>query len=109
MSPRVLVSALASALVVSGSVAAATVANALPLRTVARVPLSGPSVRFDYTSLDPSTNELWIAHMDASQLLAIDVRTRKIVKTIPAPGVHGVIAVPRSVGSTRRRPTRARS
>ena len=32
--------------------------------------------------------------MDASQLLAFDVRTRKIVKTIPAPGVHGVIAVP---------------
>src|SRR5207302_5644467 len=31
---------------------------------------------------------------DASQLLAVNVRTRKIVKTIPAPGVHGVIAVP---------------
>ena len=85
--------ALASALAVSGSVPAATV-HALPLRTVARVQLSGPSVRFDYTSLDPSTNELWISHMDASQLLAFDVRTRKIVKTIPAPGVHGVIAVP---------------
>ena len=94
MRPRALVSSLASALVVSGSVAAATVAPAFPLRTVARVPLSGPSVRFDYTSLDPSTKELWISHMDASQLLAIDVRTRKIVRTIPAPGVHGVIAVP---------------
>ena len=90
----VLASALASALAVSGSVPAATVAHALPLRTVARVPLSGPSVRFDYTSLDPTTNELWISHMNASQLLAFDVRTRKIVKTIPAPGVHGVIAVP---------------
>jgi DNA-binding beta-propeller fold protein YncE len=32
--------------------------------------------------------------MNASQLLALDVRTRKIVKTIAAPGVHGVIAVP---------------
>ena len=98
MSPRVrniavvLVSALA--LAVSGSVSAATGAHALPLRTVARVPLTGPSVRFDYTSLDSTTNELWISHMDASQLLAFDVRTRKIVKTIPAPGVHGVIAVP---------------
>jgi DNA-binding beta-propeller fold protein YncE len=94
MRPWVLVSALASALTVSAAVPAATVAPAFPLRTVARVPLSGPSVRFDYTSLDPSTNELWISHMDASQLLAFDVRTRKIVKTIPAPGVHGVIAVP---------------
>jgi DNA-binding beta-propeller fold protein YncE len=32
--------------------------------------------------------------MNASQLLAFNVRTRKIVRTIPAPGVHGVIAVP---------------
>lgn len=68
--------------------------SALPLRTVARVPLSGASVRFDYTSLDPRTNELWISHMDADRLLAFDVRTRKIVRTIVAPGVHGVIAVP---------------
>jgi DNA-binding beta-propeller fold protein YncE len=85
---------VAAALAVSGSVSAATVADALPLRAVARVALSGPSIRFDYTSLDPSTNELWISHMDASQLLAFDVRTRKIVRTISAPGVHGVIAVP---------------
>ncbi|MDX6474648.1 MAG: hypothetical protein QOH95_159, partial [Gaiellaceae bacterium] len=66
----------------------------LPLRVVARVPLSGPANRFDYTSIDPATNRLWISHMNASELLAIDVRTRKIVKTIQAPGVHGVIAVP---------------
>jgi DNA-binding beta-propeller fold protein YncE len=66
----------------------------LPLRTVARVPLSGPAVRFDYTSIDPSTDRLWISHMNADQLLALDLRTRRIVKTIPAPGVHGVIAVP---------------
>ena len=32
--------------------------------------------------------------MDANQLLAFDLRSRKIVKTIAAPGVHGVIAVP---------------
>jgi DNA-binding beta-propeller fold protein YncE len=69
-------------------------AAGLPLKTVARVPLSGPAVRFDYTSLDPGTNRLWVSHMDASQLLAVDVRTRKIVKTVAAPGVHGVIVVP---------------
>ena len=82
------------------AVAAGTLADGhaasvgLPLKIVARAPLSGPAVRFDYTSLDPSTNTLWISHMNASQLLAFDVHTRKIVKTIPAPGVHGVIAVP---------------
>lgn len=74
--------------------AAAQAAGPLHLRAVARVPLSGPAVRFDYTSYDPSTHLLWISHMDAGQLLAFDVRKRKIVKTISAPGVHGVIAVP---------------
>jgi DNA-binding beta-propeller fold protein YncE len=58
------------------------------------VPLSGPAVRFDYTSIDPATHTLWISHMDAGQLLAFDVARRKITKTIAAPGVHGVIAVP---------------
>jgi len=77
--------------------AAATSARtdgSLPLRQVARVPLSGPAVRFDYTSIDPTTHTLWISHMDASQLLAFDIVSRKITKTIAAPGVHGVIAVP---------------
>jgi DNA-binding beta-propeller fold protein YncE len=79
---------------VAVGVAMAGVSGGLPLKTVARVPLSGPSVRFDYTSLDPGSNRLYIAHMDASELLVFDVRRRKIVKTLAAPGVHGVIAVP---------------
>jgi DNA-binding beta-propeller fold protein YncE len=68
--------------------------QSLPLKLVANVLLPGPSNRFDYTSLDPTTNRLYIAHMDAGQLLAFDVHTRRVVKTIAAPGVHGVIAVP---------------
>ena len=78
----------------AAAAAHADAATKLPLQTVARVPLSGPPVRFDYTSFDPSTKRLWIAHMDAGQLLAFDVVHRRIVKTISAPGVHGVIAVP---------------
>lgn len=66
----------------------------LPLRTVARVPLGGPAVRFDYTSIDPTTHTLWISHMDAGRLLGFDLVHRRITKTIAAPGVHGVIAVP---------------
>ncbi len=83
---------LATAVALLGHARAAGLA--LPLKAVARVPLSGPANRFDYTSLDRTTNKLWISHMNASELLAFDVHTRKIVKTIPAPGVHGVIAVP---------------
>jgi DNA-binding beta-propeller fold protein YncE len=82
----VLLGVLASA-VASGSAG-------LPLVVVGRVPLSGPAVRFDYTDIDPGTDRLWVAHMDANQLLAVDLRTQRIVKTIAAPGVHGVIAVP---------------
>jgi DNA-binding beta-propeller fold protein YncE len=89
-----LASTLASAPAVSGSVPAATVTHDFPLRTVERVPLPGPSVRFDYTSLDPTTNRLYIAHMNASQLLILDLRPRRVIKTIPAPGVHGVLAAP---------------
>lgn len=78
-----------------GAAAALTGTRAgLPLTPVARVPLSGPSVRFDYASLDPGSNRLYIAHMDANQLLVFDIVQRKIVKTLSAPGVHGVIAVP---------------
>lgn len=74
--------------------ASARTSGSLPLRQVARVPLSGPPVRFDYTSIDPTTHTLWISHMDASQLLAFDLSKRKIIRTISAPGVHGVIVVP---------------
>jgi DNA-binding beta-propeller fold protein YncE len=84
-----LVVALAAA-----SAASAQTRGPLPLRAVARVPLSGPAVRFDYTSVDPRTHTLWIAHMDAGRLLAFDLRRRRIRHTVPAPGVHGVLAVP---------------
>lgn len=77
-----------------GASALAAGTHSLPLKLVAKVPLPGPSNRFDYTSLDPTTNRLYIAHMDAGQLLVFDVSTRRVIKTIAAPGVHGVIAVP---------------
>jgi DNA-binding beta-propeller fold protein YncE len=66
----------------------------LPLRFVANVELPGPSNRFDYVSLDPTTNELYISHMNADELLVFDIKTRRVLNTIKAPGVHGVIAVP---------------
>jgi DNA-binding beta-propeller fold protein YncE len=68
--------------------------GSLPVKQVARVPLPGPSVRFDYQSLDPTAGRLWISHMDAGQLLVFDVAHRRIVTSIAAPGVHGVIVVP---------------
>jgi DNA-binding beta-propeller fold protein YncE len=87
----VLIAAIAAAVVaVTSHVSSAR----LPLRLVANVPLPGPANRFDYTSLDPTTGRLYIAHMNAGQLLVFDVQTRRVVQTIAVPGVHGVIVVP---------------
>jgi len=64
-------------------------------RVVADVPLPGPAARFDYQSFDATTGRLWIAHMGAGEVLAFDVRTRRVVVRVPnMPGVAGVRVVP---------------
>jgi DNA-binding beta-propeller fold protein YncE len=64
-------------------------------RVVAEVPLPGPPGRFDYQTFDPAAGRLWIAHMGADEVLAFDVRTRRVVARMPdLPGVTGVRAVP---------------
>ena len=77
--------AIIVAVAVAAAVGAAAVSRqgsneALPLQRVASVPLPGPSNRFDYTSLDPTTGRLYIAHMNAGQLLVFDVRKRRVVQ-----------------------------
>ena len=65
------------------------------LTLVADVPLPGPAVRFDYQSLDPSSGRLYIAHMDANQLVIFDVRDRKVIANLDGfQRVHGVLAAP---------------
>ena len=66
-----------------------------PLRKVTDVPLPGPAVRFDYQSLDASHGRLYIAHMNADQLLVFDTNKREVVANLDGfPNVHGVWAVP---------------
>jgi DNA-binding beta-propeller fold protein YncE len=77
-----------------GAAAVAAADRPLPLRAVARIALPGASVRFDYASVDAVSQRLYIAHMDADELLVFDLRTRRVIRQIHAPGVHGVIAVP---------------
>jgi DNA-binding beta-propeller fold protein YncE len=65
------------------------------LETVADVPLPGDASRFDYQSLDPTTGRLYLAHMDAGQVVVFDTRTRKVVGTVgDLPTVTGVLVVP---------------
>ena len=66
-----------------------------PLKKIADIPLPGPAVRFDYQSFDPTHARLYIAHMNANQLVIFDVRKREVVANLDGfPSVHGVLAVP---------------
>jgi DNA-binding beta-propeller fold protein YncE len=66
-----------------------------PLKQVADVPLPGPAVRFDYQSLDATHGRLYIAHMNADQLVVFDTKKREVVANLDGfPNVHGVWAVP---------------
>src|SRR5215470_2137457 len=86
-------------LVLAGSFTAAKPpeqgSSSAPLRVVADVPMPGPAVRFDYQSLDPSSGRLYIAHMNADQLVVFDTQSRKVVANLDGfARVHGVWAVP---------------
>jgi DNA-binding beta-propeller fold protein YncE len=57
--------------------------------------MPGPAVRFDYQSLDSTSGRLYIAHMNADQLVVFDTKTRKVVANLDGfARVHGVWAVP---------------
>lgn len=61
------------------------------LTKVADVPMPGPAVRFDYQSFDPSSGRLYIAHMNADQLVVFDTLKRQVVANLDGfPRVHGV-------------------
>ncbi|MHB1023536.1 MAG: YncE family protein [Acidobacteriaceae bacterium] len=65
------------------------------LTLVADVPMPGPAVRFDYQSLDASNGRLYIAHMNANQLVVFDTRKREVVANLDGFNrVHGVFAAP---------------
>jgi len=73
----------------------ASTSEPAPLVFVADVPLPGSAVRFDYQSLDVTKNRLYIAHMNADQLIVFDTKRRAVIATLNGfPSVHGVIAVP---------------
>jgi DNA-binding beta-propeller fold protein YncE len=66
-----------------------------PLQQVADIPLPGRAVRFDYQSFDPTTGRLYIAHMNANQLVVFDTKKREVVANLDGfSSVHGVWAVP---------------
>ena len=66
------------------------------LKQVATIDLPGPAgKRFDYLTIDYDDGYLLSAHLGAGLLYVIDLKTNKVVMTIPdVPGVEGVEYVP---------------
>src|SRR6202041_1156578 len=65
------------------------------LELVADVRMPGQAVRFDYQSMDAQHGRLYIAHMNADQLVVFDTKKREVVANLDGfPNVHGVWAVP---------------
>jgi DNA-binding beta-propeller fold protein YncE len=93
-----------AALITAGLLAIAGVAYAwqtigasgpgLPLRLVGDFPLTGNANRFDYASLDPAHGTLWLAHMGDGSIEAFDVKTNRVVLTVPlspSASVRGIL------------------
>ncbi|MFF0458567.1 YncE family protein [Nocardia africana] len=56
--------------------------------------LTGGPMRFDYTALDAARGLLFVAHMGAGEVVEVDVRAHRVVRTIAdVPDVHGVLVV----------------
>jgi YVTN family beta-propeller protein len=62
------------------------------LKQIASIELPGPTgKRFDYLAIDPEDHYLFCAHLGAGNLYLLDLRTNKVLHTIPdVPGVEGV-------------------
>lgn len=65
------------------------------LERVAEVPLPGPPVRLDYQSIDTTANRLYISHMNAGELVVVDLNARTVEGTVnDLPRITGVRSVP---------------
>lgn len=69
--------------------------SGLPLQVVGEMALPGNDSRFDYASLDPGKGLLLIAHLGTGEVVEVDIRGHRVVRTIGnISGVHGVLVVP---------------
>ena len=65
------------------------------LTKVADIAMPGPAVRFDYQTFDPSSGRLYIAHMNADQLVVFDTLKGQVVANLDGfKRVHGVTVAP---------------
>jgi len=77
--------------ILAGTSLLASTAIAAP-QVVSSTPLGDPT-RWDYVSVDPAANRLYVAHRERVDV--VDTRDgRTLLRLAPAPGVHGAAAAP---------------
>jgi DNA-binding beta-propeller fold protein YncE len=82
----------ASLALTSGVVLAQTAPATAPYRLLHTIAVGGEG-GWDYLNVDPAGERLYLSH--GSQVEVVDLKTRKVIGTIPnTPGVHGVDVVP---------------
>ncbi len=65
------------------------------LKAVADIPLTGPTGRFDYQSIDSVARRLYISHMGPGAVVVFDLNTRREIARLSGfPGATGILAVP---------------
>jgi DNA-binding beta-propeller fold protein YncE len=65
------------------------------LTKIEDVPIPGPPVRFDYQSIDTTSNRLYVSHMNAGELVVVDLKSRRVEAEVRGlPRVTGVWVVP---------------
>ena len=83
---------LALGLLVAGS---PPTGGSLPLTPVADVPLPGRASRFDYQTVDPVNDRLYLTHLGDSSLVVFDLAGQRVIQEVAGlPSVHGVVAAP---------------
>src|ERR1700756_590115 len=88
---RILASILPLLVTLTINASGSHAADQSPLKKVADIPLPGSAVRFDYQSLDTSQGRLYIAHMNANQLVVFDMKKRAVIANLDGfSSVHGV-------------------
>jgi hypothetical protein len=60
--------------------ASASTSRAPGLRVITRIRLPGGNSRFDYASLDSRRGMLFVAHLGASQVVEVNIRTGRVVR-----------------------------
>ncbi len=76
--------------------AAQAARSVLPLRAARPdIVLPGKPDRFDYVTIDPQRQLLFIAHLGSGMVTIFDLRGERVIGNVnDVPGVHGVLAVP---------------